>query len=128
MKIFNGMNFIKKNWQKFTLALYAFFAPAISFAQNANCTTGICNPIPNVTSIPGFIQVILTAAIQIGLPIVALAVIYSGFLFVAARGNPEKLGKAKDALLYSLIGAALLLGAWALANVIKATVTNLSSS
>jgi len=58
---------------------------------------------------------------------VALAVIYSGFLFVFARGNSEKLGKAKDALLYTLIGAAILLGSWAIAEMIQATVTGLGS-
>ena len=53
---------------------------------------------------------------------VALAIIYSGFLFVAARGNSEKLTKAKDTLLYTIIGAAILLGAWAIATMISSTV------
>jgi hypothetical protein len=57
-----------------------------------------------------------------------LAIIYSGFLFVFARGNSEKLGKAKDALLYTLIGAAILLGSWAIAEMIQATVTGLSTT
>lgn len=65
---------------------------------------------------------LLEGVIKIGIPIIALAIIYSGFLFVFARGNSEKLGKAKDALLYSLIGSALLLGSWAIAKLISATV------
>ncbi len=84
----------------------------------------ICNPLgPNgVTSIMAFIETLLVGVLRVGIPIVALAVIYCGFLFVSARGSPEKLSKAKDALLYTLIGAAILLGSWAIAKLISATV------
>ena len=59
----------------------------------------IVNPIPNVTSVPGLMTTILQGILTIGIPIVALAIIYCGFLFVFARGNSEKLTKAKEALL-----------------------------
>ena len=55
----------------------------------------------------------------------ALAIIYSGFLFVFARGNDEKLKTAKDALFYSIIGAAVLLGSWAIAEMIASTINTL---
>ncbi len=87
----------------------------------------INNPLGSTNSLPALIQIILNGALTIGLPVVSLAVIYCGFLFVAARGNPEKLTKAKDALLWTLIGAAVLLGAWAIATMISATVTGLGS-
>ena len=83
------------------------------------------NPISNATTIPDFIQTLLEGALKVGMPIIALAIIYCGFLFVAARGNSEKLGKAKDALLYTLIGAAVLLGSWAIATLISNTVLSL---
>ncbi len=88
----------------------------------------ITNPLGNnINSIPSFVQTLLEGILQIGIPIVALAIIYSGFLFVFARGNSEKLSKAKDALLYTLIGAAILLGSWAIAQMISATVTGLKA-
>jgi len=87
----------------------------------------INNPIPNITSIPNLIQTILEGALKIGMPVVALAVIYCGFLFVFARGNPEKLTKAREALLYTLIGAAILLGSWAIAKMISVTITGLGA-
>jgi len=125
------MNFIKENWRKLILIIYVFSLPIVSFAQATivPCETSgkICNPIPNVTDVPGLIHTILTGALTIGIPVVALAIIYCGFLFVAARGNSEKLTKAKDALLWTLIGAAVLLGAWAIASMISATVTGLGS-
>lgn len=126
------MSFIKKNWQKFVLMSYTILFPIISFAVDTDtppdpCVGKICNPIPDITSIPGLIEKILKGVIQIGMPIVALAIIYSGFLFVFARGNSEKLTKARETLMYTLIGSAILLGSWAIAEMISATVTGLGA-
>lgn len=85
----------------------------------------ICNPI-KINTLNGFIQKILEGVIKIGIPVVALAVVYSGFLFVKAQGNSEEIGKAKDALLYTLIGAAILFGSWAIAQLISETVIGIS--
>jgi len=63
--------------------------------------------------------------LPIGGMIVVMAFIYSGFLYVMARGKPADIQKAHAALLYTAIGAALLLGAWVFANVIKNTVEQL---
>ncbi len=54
---------------------------------------------------------ILDVVVAVSTPFLVLAVIWSGFLFVTARGNPEKLKKAKDTIFYTLIGALLILGA-----------------
>ena len=123
------MNFINKNWQKLILVVYAFFIPFFFiYADPVTCDPGkICNPIPGVSDVPSLIQQILTGILKIGMPVVALAVIYCGFLFVFARGNSEKLTKAKDSLLWTLVGAAVLLGSWAIAQMISATVTGLGS-
>ena len=125
------MKLVKKYWQRLVFLSYTLFVPVISFADghDVTCDTAsgkICNPLGSGTdSIPAFINKILTGALRVGIPVVALAVIYCGFLFVSARGNTEKLGKAKDALLYTLIGAAILLGSWAIAQLISNTVRSL---
>mgnify|MGYP007080410144 CR=1 FL=1 len=111
---------------------FLFVVPLISFAQltidTCDDTGKICNPLERtgVNSIEGFVKVFLEGALKIGIPVIALAVIYSGFLFVAARGNPESITKAKDTLLYTLIGAAILIGSWAIAKLISETVLGLS--
>jgi len=93
-----------------------------STGQNLVSSDGkIKNPI-SYNNINDFIRAILQGAIKIGIPIIALAIIYSGFLFVSARGNSEKLSEAKNALLYTCIGAAILLGAWAIAQLISETI------
>ena len=73
-------------------------------------------------TIMDFIKLLVKYVLYIGIPIIALAIIYTGFLFVSASGNSEKLTKAKSALLYTLIGGALLLGAFVIANAISSTV------
>ncbi|MBU0611820.1 pilin [Patescibacteria group bacterium] len=128
-------NYLKKNIFITVLVAFVILLPFISFADpltggsttdplTGDAPTGsvkIVNPI-KVDSIYGLIKVILEGVIKIGIPIVALAIIYSGFLFVAARGKPEELKKAKNALLYTIIGAAILLGSWAIAQLISDTV------
>lgn len=48
--------------------------------------------------------------------------IYVGFLFVKAQGKEEELRDARRALLWTVIGALILLGSQAIAMGIKATV------
>lgn len=112
----------------FILCTLLLQAIPVSAADNPTCGTcapgAICNPIKEC-DLAALVKDILTGVIKIGIPIIALAIIYCGFLFVSARGNSEKLKKAKDALLYTLIGAAVLLGSWAIAQLISDTVTAL---
>lgn len=63
--------------------------------------------------------------LPIGGVLAVLAFIYSGFLYVAAQGDTTKIKNAHNALLYTAIGTAVLLGSWALANVIKGTINQL---
>ncbi|HTE49055.1 MAG TPA: hypothetical protein VK675_04065 [Candidatus Paceibacterota bacterium] len=116
------MQIMRKNWLKLILLSYAFFTPFFMLYAVDTCDPGkICNPI-EATSLNGLIKSLLEGVIRVGLPIVALAIIYCGFLFVSARGNPQELTKAKNALLYTLIGAAILIGSWAIAQLISETV------
>lgn len=87
-------------------------------------TTKILNPLgeDGPQTIPDFIKKLVEIVLYVGIPIIALAIIYTGFLFVKAQGNSEELTKAKKALLYTLIGGALLLGAFVIAQAIGSTV------
>ncbi len=120
------MKFLKKNLNKIALMAYVALSPIVSFAEGAVQPPAdigkIVNPLKTTNTLPELIEKILVGVLKIGMPIIALAIIYCGFLFVAARGKPEAITKARDALLYTVIGAAILLGAWALAKMISATV------
>lgn len=85
------------------------------------------NPLEGtVDSLPALVKSLLNIVLIIGTPIVALAIIYAGFMLVAAQGNPEKLSKARAALLWAIVGGAVLLGAYVLAQAIGGTVEQLT--
>ena len=121
------MNFLKKNLSRISYLFFILILPVISFADD-NPLPGsdgkIHNPI-SVNTLNGFLKIILEGVVKIGIPIIAIAIVYSGFLFVSARGNEKQLETAKKSLLYSIIGAAILLGAWAIATLISDTVLGL---
>src|SRR3989344_524603 len=83
------------------------------------------NPFKAET-LDGLITIILDDIIMpIGYVIAALMVIYSGFLFVTSQGNETKIKAAKDALLYAVIGAIILLGATVITKALQGTVDQL---
>ena len=93
------------------------------FVSAASCE-GICNPLnAAISNIPSFISTVLHIMVQVGLPVVAFFLLYSGYLFVSAGGNPSKLEKAKENFMYVIIGTLLILGAWVIATLIANTVS-----
>jgi hypothetical protein len=99
-----------------TVALVAIILPFVAFSQT------IENPLKDVTSVEGFVSQLLSVVFKIGSVLSILFIIYSGYLFVQARGNPGALGKAKDTLVGTLIGVALLLGATLIAQIVIGTI------
>lgn len=63
--------------------------------------------------------------IELGAVVVTLAIVYAGFMFVAAKGNPEQLSKAKTTLYWTIIGSLVLLGAQVIATIITNTIKQL---
>lgn len=89
---------------------------------------GIKNPLgDSLDTIPKFIEAIINIVLVVGIPILALAIIYAGFLYVKAQGNPSELEIAHRTLLYTVIGGALLLGAYVIAQAIGATVKDITN-
>jgi len=108
------------------LPVYAQFGsqqPGGFGSQQPDCT-GLCNPLKFGT-LPQFLSEVLKVVAEIALPIVVLFLVYVGFLFVTAQGNEEKLKEAKKYLLWTIIGALIVLGASVLSQAIQTTVSNL---
>jgi len=83
------------------------------------------NPFKQNT-LKGLIETIINdILIPIGGVVAVLMIMYAGFLFVTARGNEGQISKAKQALLYAVIGAAILLGAWVISQAISTTIDQL---
>lgn len=82
----------------------------------------ITNPV-KVGSFPELLYVIWDKIlIPIGTILVIMAFIYSGFLYVTAQGNQEKIKAAHQGFLWTAVGALVLLGSWAISQVICETV------
>lgn len=86
---------------------------------------GLVNPLNGVSTLPEFLKAILAGVVQIGTIVLIMMLVYVGFLFVAARGNSEKLQSAKSALVWTVIGGLILLGATSIQLVIEGTVNSL---
>lgn len=87
-------------------------------------TAQIRNPL-KVDSVPALIAAVLDIVITIGIPLVVLFIIYSGFLFIKAQGNEDKLKEAKKAFAWTIVGAAILLGSFLISEVLEGTISNL---
>ena len=121
---------IKKNFNRIKyLATYlALFLP-FGFVKGEDAViipVKLDNPI-KAESFEALVTAILEVVVAIGTPIAILAIIYSGFLFVKAQGKPEALKTARESLIWTIVGVAVLLGARLLATVIQGTITGLGA-
>ena len=101
-------------------------SPATPIASPSNSSTGVGlqNPL-NVTSLPDLLREVLGYVITLGTIALTVMLVYVGFLFVAAQGKSEKVLEARQALVWTIIGGLLLLGAQALSLVIATTIQSL---
>ncbi len=78
----------------------------------------------SINSIPAFFLAILDILLVFAIPFVVFFIIYAGFLYVTARGNPGNIEQAHKALLYAIIGGLLIFGARAILAIITNTVNS----
>lgn len=105
--------------------------PVISYAQAPqaiNTVVTIKNPLRGASTIMELITLIMQNIVMpIAAVLVVLYIIYSGFMFLTAQGKPKEIEEAKKNLLWSLIGAGILLGAVAISKVVCVTISNVTS-
>ena len=100
------------------------FLPSLSLA-----VAEIYSPVTaEVNGIAELLQIIINGVTYIAVPIIVLAFIYSGFLFVSAQGDANKLSEAKKAFLWTVIGAAIILGANVILDVVTTTTKSFISA
>jgi hypothetical protein len=96
-------------------------------ANNTSDSTKLESPLRDgLDTIPKIVTVLVDdIVIPIAVPLLALAILWTGFLFIQARGKPEKIKEAKTALQWTLIGGAIILGAYVIAAALQATVADI---
>lgn len=90
-----------------------------------NPLTG-CQNASNQDCLKSLLNGILGFVIEIGTVVIILMIVYIGFKFVTAQGNPGQIEEAKKMLLWTVIGALILLGAQAIALGIQSTVHSIT--
>ncbi|MGD0328771.1 MAG: pilin [Minisyncoccia bacterium] len=99
-------------------------SPAANSSSNQNVT--LINPLGAGTNLSTLLAQVLQFVVYIGSIVVIVMLVYVGFMYVMAQGKPESLTKAHNALLWTIVGALILLGAQAISLGIQATVQALS--
>ncbi len=129
------------------LVLTVLLTPFLSFAQidfpgqgnPVEVTTPASSPspssqstFPNPLKVDTISQLISLVLNSIVLPIGGMVavgyIIYAGFILVTAQGNPKQIEEGKKAFYNACIGTAILLGAVAIADVVKNTICSLSTT
>lgn len=107
---------------------------ATAFVAEAQTGSRYTNPITitgsdgtPIKTIPEFLLALVDIVFLFGMPIIVLFIIYGGFLFVTAGDNEAQITKSKKTILWTLIGAAVLIGAKVIAMAIQSTVLSLGA-
>ncbi len=83
------------------------------------------NPLKNVSSLQDLLLAILGGVVMLGTIALVVALVWVGALFVFAQGAEEKIRDARNALMWTVIGGLVLLGAQSISIVIQNTVQSL---
>jgi len=125
MRVLN--NFESTKVLRYLLAsLFLFMSAAahIAFAQTpVPQPVKLENPI-KIGTIKELLEAILSIVIVLATPVIVFFIIYAGFLYVTARGNPEQIKQASQALTYAVIGGVIILGSLAIATIVGNLVSS----
>jgi len=100
--------------------------PFLTYAADSG-STDIGITIPNPTKAGSTLMEVIVALLNgVVMPIAAVGVVmwivWAGFSYLTAQGNSTKIQEANQRLLWSLIGAGILLGAAGISTVVQNTV------
>ena len=101
------------------LSLSSYYVFAAEGCTGSNC---LADPFGNKT-IFQIIQNIIGYLIKIGAPILAVMVIYGGFLILTAGDSPEKVKSGKDVILWAVVGYTIVLCSWGVIYIMGQIIT-----
>lgn len=110
----------------FISGLFLFILLPISLVLAETSDSRIIENPLKVDSIMGLLTLVLDIVVQVGLVVVVFFIIFAGFQFVTAQGDTGKITKARETLVATLIGSAIILGCYAIASALKSTVGQLT--
>ncbi len=91
-------------------------------ARSVSALTKLAQPAPGSgATLQDFIAVLIEIIQAIGIPVLVVCIIYAGYIIVTAGGNEEKVTKGKTWIFWTLIGAAIILSAQVIADLVYST-------
>lgn len=91
-------------------------------AQQVAAATTLKQPAPGSgATLQDFIAVLIKIIQAIGIPVLVVCIIYAGYIIVAAGGNEDQVTKGKTWIFWTLIGAAIIVSAQVIANLVYDT-------
>lgn len=112
--------YTQKKLSKIFTLLAGFFAVQVHFSY---AMVFLNNPTATITTLEDFIAIIIQIIQLIGIPMLAMCIIYAGFLIVTAAGNEDQVTKGKQWVLWTVVGATIVLGAQVIADFIFGTAS-----
>ena len=87
---------------------------------SAACPAGkLCPPVTAIgSSLKDFIYLLISIIQAVGIPALVVFLIYAGYLLVSAGDNEEQVTKSKTYIFWTIIGAAIILGAQVIADLV----------
>lgn len=93
------------------------FSP-IGDIVNSPANFDIFNPL-GISSLEGFLERIINGLLIVATPLVVIMILWSAYLFITAGGNPTTLQKARQTILWTVVGYGILFLASGIVYVIK---------
>ena len=98
-------------------SLATLFVVWFACTQEAFAATTLGSPAPGVgLTLQDFVAFLITIIQAVIMPALVIAIIYAGFTLVTANGNEEQITKGKIWIMWTLVGAAIVLAAQVIAN------------
>lgn len=91
---------------------------ALLSVSNETAAISLDEPFTSSKDFASILNGIATFVARLGIPVVGFFLVYTGFTFVTAQGNKEKLKRARTMFVWTIVGAAVVLGAPFIANLI----------
>ncbi len=79
----------------------------------------IKNPLGETSNINTLVSNIINFLIILAIPITSILVIYAGYLYITSAGNEEKVKTAQKALIWAIVGFAIVLIASSIPSIIQ---------
>jgi len=98
--------------------------PMFALALSSPSVT-LGNPTPGAGStLEDFVYLLIDIVQWVALPVLAVCIIYAGFILVSAGGNEQQITKGKLWIIWTLVGAAIVLGSRVIADIVFGTASS----